>query len=151
MNRRPSSPNRLFDRIVTIAYTSGCSMMHRPLAILMFGVTFAWSQQAQPSIRVEVKSGDVPIQSAEVAVNGHSGRTGSDGVAIVPAPLGRIDITVTKDRYFPARATMDIDSAKEWAVQIELQPQKDREETITVYATRNDVRVQDSTLHVEVV
>jgi outer membrane receptor for ferrienterochelin and colicins len=46
---------------------------------------------------------------------------------------------------------LDVDAAREWAVQIELQPQKEQQEKVTVYATRNDVRVQDSPLHVEVV
>src|SRR5262249_9128973 len=69
----------------------------------------------------------------------------------LPATLGRVDISVTKEGFFPARATLDINSAKAWLVQIELQPQKEREEKVTVYATRNDVRVQDSPLHVEVV
>jgi hypothetical protein len=35
------------------------------------------------------------------------------------------------------------DVAREWVVHIELEPQN-------VYATRNDVRIQDSPLHVEV-
>jgi iron complex outermembrane receptor protein len=126
-------------------------MMHRLWAILMLVSTLASGQDAQPSIRVEVKSGEAAIQDAEVTADRHNGRTGPDGVVILPAALGRVEIRVTKEGFFPAHTTLDIDSAKEWAVQIELQPQEERKEKVTVYATRNDVRVQDSPLHVEVV
>jgi iron complex outermembrane receptor protein len=102
-------------------------------------------------IRVEVKSGSEPVQAADVTAGGHSGRTGPDGAAILPGDLGHVDITVSKEGFFPARASLDIDSAKEWTVQVELQPKEERQEAVTVYATRNDVRVQDSPLHVEVV
>jgi iron complex outermembrane receptor protein len=126
-------------------------MMHRLCAILMFVATLASSQDAQPTIRVEVKSGEAVIQDAEVIADQHNGRTGSDGVVVLPAALRRVEIRVMKEGFFPARTTLDIGSAKEWAVQIDLQPQEEREEKVTVYATRNDVRVQDSPLHVEVV
>jgi iron complex outermembrane receptor protein len=111
----------------------------------------ALGQAPPPTIRVEVKSGAEPVQDAEVSAAGRSGRTGSDGVAILPGALGHVDIGVTKEGFFPARAALDIDAAKEWTIQVELQPQKERQEEVTVYAARNDVRVQDSPLHVEVV
>ena len=126
-------------------------MSRRFWAPLILVIAFAQGQEIQPTIRVEVRSGEGPVQEAEVSVGGHSSRTGPDGVAISPGALGRIDISVTKKGFFPARASLDIDAAKEWTVQIELQPQKEQEEKVTVHATRNDVRVQDSPLHVEVV
>src|SRR5262245_19461359 len=108
-------------------------MMHRLWAILMFAATLASGQDAQPTMRVEVKSSDAAIQDAEVTADRHSGQTGPDGVVILPAALGRLEIRVAKEGFFPARTTLDIDSAKEWAVQIELQPQEEREEKVTVY------------------
>jgi outer membrane receptor for ferrienterochelin and colicins len=126
-------------------------MGQRLWAILVFVTAFALGQEAQPNIRVEVKSGEGPVKDAEVIADRQNGRTGPDGVAILPAALGRIDISVTKEGFFPAHASVDIDAAMEWTVQIELQPQKEQQEKVTVYATRNDVRVQDSPLHVEVV
>jgi outer membrane receptor for ferrienterochelin and colicins len=126
-------------------------MAFRLSVILLFATVCALGQEMQPTIRVEVKSGEGPVQDAEVRAGSKSGRTGPDGVAVLPAALGRIDIAVTKEGFFSARASLDIDAAKPWTVQIELQPQKEQEEKVTVYATRNDVRVQDSPLHVEVV
>ena len=113
---------------------------------------------AQPrgaTVRVEVRSNAGPVSDAEVIVGGHRGRTGQDGVAVLPTEPGHVDISVSKERFFPARASLDLEldvnAAREWQLQIELQPQKERQEQITVYATRNDMRLQDSPLHVEVV
>src|SRR5215831_10105922 len=98
--------------------------MHRLWAILMFGATLASGQDVQPTIRVEVKSGEAAIQDAEVTADRHNGRTGPDGVVILTAALGRVEIRVTKEGFFPARTTLDIDSPKQWTIQIELQPQE---------------------------
>ena len=119
--------------------------------VLMLLTTAAWAQPPQATVRVEVGSDTGPVPDAEVTVSGHTARTGQDGVAVFPAALGRVDVTVTKESFFPARTSLDVDAAKEWALQIELQPQKEQQEQVTVYATRNDVRLQDSPLHVEVV
>ena len=120
-------------------------------ALLIFVSAVACGQTPQPTIRVEVISDAGPVPDAEIAAAGHSGRTGADGVAVLPAGLGHVDISVTKQGFFPARASLDIDAAREFTVQVELQPQEERKEDVTVYATRTDVRLQDSPLHVEVV
>jgi outer membrane receptor for ferrienterochelin and colicins len=106
--------------------------------------------QPQATIRVEVTAESVPVQGADVTVNGKSVRTGQDGSATINAPPGDMKISVTKEGYFPANASLLADSAREWVLRVELVPQKTVEEQIKVYATRNDVRIQDSPLHVEV-
>jgi outer membrane receptor for ferrienterochelin and colicins len=126
-------------------------MRQRLWALLILTATTALAQAPQPTIHVEVKADAGPVQDAEVTANGHSARTGQNGIAVLPVELGRVDISVTKGGFFPARTSLVIDTAREWPVQIELQPQKERQEQITVYATRNDTRLQDSPLHVEVV
>ncbi|HZT69411.1 MAG TPA: TonB-dependent receptor [Terriglobia bacterium] len=120
-------------------------------ALLVIATVLALGQSSEPTIRVEVRTGADPIQAADVTVNGRRGRTGPDGVAMLPGALGHVDVRVSKEGFFPAHAALDVDATKEWTIQIELQPQKERQEEVTVYATRNDVRVQDSPLHVEVV
>ncbi|HVX56635.1 MAG TPA: TonB-dependent receptor, partial [Candidatus Saccharimonadales bacterium] len=72
-------------------------------------------------------------------------------MAILPAVLGHVEVTVTKEGFFPASASLDVNVAKEWSLQVELQARKEKEEEITVYATRTDTRLQDSPLHVEVI
>ncbi|MDQ6700358.1 MAG: TonB-dependent receptor, partial [Acidobacteriota bacterium] len=113
--------------------------------------TAAGAQPPQATVRVEVRSDAGPVPDAEVTVSGHSARTGQDGVAVLSAALGHVDISVTKEKFFPARTSLDVDAAREWPLQVELQPQKEQQEQITVYATRNDMKLQDSPLHVEVV
>jgi outer membrane receptor for ferrienterochelin and colicins len=117
----------------------------------MLTVSTALAQAPQPSIRVDVQSEARPIQDAVVTAGEHSARTGQDGTAVLSVALGHVDVSVIKKGFFPALTSLDVDAAKEWPLQVELQPQKEQREQITVYATRNDARLQDSPLHVEVV
>jgi len=110
----------------------------------------AFGQEPQATIRVEVTAESIPVQAADITVNGKSVRTGPDGTATTVAPLGDVKVSVTKDGYFPANTSLLADAAREWVVHVELEPRKTVEEEIKVYATRNDVRIQDSPLHVEV-
>lgn len=110
----------------------------------------AFSQEPQATIQVEVMVESAPAPGAEVTVNGHTVRTKDDGMAAVMTRLGEVKISVTKEGFFPASTSVVADAAREWRVRIELQPQKSVEDQIKVYATRNDVRIQDSPLHVEV-
>ncbi len=126
-------------------------MRPRLCVCLMLMATAALAQLPQPTVRVTVSSGAGPIEGAAVTVSGHSARTGQDGVAVLAAALGPVEVSVTKDGFFPARAALNVDAAGEWPLQVELQPRPEQQENITVYATRNDVRLQDSPLHVEVV
>jgi hypothetical protein len=113
-------------------------------------VATAFGQDPQATIRVEVTAESVPVQAADVTINGKSVRTGQDGTVTLVALLGDVRISVSKEGYFPANASLVADAAREWVVHVELQPRKAVEEEIKVYATRNDVRIQDSPLHVEV-
>jgi outer membrane receptor for ferrienterochelin and colicins len=125
-------------------------MRFRLPVLFVVGAALALAQQPQATIRVEVSSKSASVQDAEVTVNGKQARTGPDGTAVLPTELGHVDVVVTKDGFFPARKALDIDAAQELQLQFELEASK-HEEEVTVHATRNDVRVQDSPLHVEVV
>lgn len=119
--------------------------------VLTLQAIAALAQSPPATIRIEVTSGGAPVQDAGVSVNGTHARTGPDGVAALAIEPGHVDIVVSKDGFFPARKALDLDAGQEWQLQVELQPQITHEEDVRVYATRNDVRVQDSPLHVEVV
>lgn len=120
-------------------------------ALLVLMAVVAAAQEPQATIRAEVKSDAGPVERAKMVANGQSASTGPDGVATLTVALGHVEISVTKEGFFPARASLDVNAAREWPVQIELQPQREEKAEVTVYATRNDVRIQDSPLHVEVV
>jgi outer membrane receptor for ferrienterochelin and colicins len=126
-------------------------MRYRLALLVMLIATSALAQPPQATLRIEVTSDAGPIQNAEVTANGKAIRTGADGVAVLSIELGHVDVSVNKDGFFPSRRAVDIDAAREWELQFELQPQIKREEEVRVYATRTDARVQDSPLHVEVV
>jgi outer membrane receptor for ferrienterochelin and colicins len=119
--------------------------------LVMLRATTALAQPPQATIRVEVSSASAPVQDAEVSANSKKARTSQDGVAVLGIGLGHVEVVVTKEGFFQARKALDLDDAREWQVEVELQPQIRHEEEVRVYATRNDVRVQDSPLHVEVV
>lgn len=125
--------------------------MKRRFWLFLFLITAARAQVPQPSIHLEVKSDAGPVQGAQVTAKDHSAQTGPDGAAVLPVSLGHVQVTVTKEGFFPAHVALIIDAAKEWPLTVELQPQKEQQEEITVYATRTDTRLQDSPLHVEVV
>ena len=110
----------------------------------------AFGQEPQATIRVEVAAASEPVEGAEVTVNGKSVRTGQAGTATTVVPPGDVKVSVTKDGYFPATASLLADAVRESVLRVELEPRKTVEEEIKVYATRNDVRIQDSPLHVEV-
>ncbi len=117
---------------------------------ILAAALFALAQEPRATIRIEVVAESAPVEGAEVRLNGVSMRTGPDGAASGTSPLGRVKIGVTKNGFLPASAALLVDAAREWLVRIELQPQRTVEEQITVYATRNDVRIQDSPVRVEV-
>jgi iron complex outermembrane receptor protein len=107
--------------------------------------------QEQPvTIRVEVRTDSAPVAGATVKLNGVAIETDSNGAAIASIKLGIVKVVVTKDGYLPATASLSIDQAREWQVAIELQPQQQLEQEITVSATRTDRRLQDSPTRVEV-
>ena len=110
----------------------------------------AFGQEPPATIRVEVTAASAPVEGAQVTVNGKSVRTGQDGTATTVVPSGNVKVSVTKDGYFPAAVSLLDGAMRESLLRVELEPRKTVEEEIKVYATRNDVRIQDSPLHVEV-
>src|SRR5689334_22056069 len=88
-------------------------------------------QTSQPTIRVRVKSDAALVHGADVMANGHAAKTGPDGVVVLPAALGQVEVRVTKEGFFPTSASLDIDAAREWSLEVELQRQKDQQEQVT--------------------
>ena len=137
--------------IVTRAASRELSGVQRmKLVVLFLASLCVFAQEVQPTVRVEVTAENAPVPGAAVQLNGQTVQTGQDGIATAPVSLGSLKITVSKDGFFPANTTIDINEAKAWLVRIELQAQERVEEQITVHATRTDARIQDSPLRVEV-
>ncbi len=109
-----------------------------------------FAQAPQATVKVEVTSVTGPVPSANVKLNGQTARTGPDGIATASVPLGTMRVNVSREGFHPSAANLRIDEAREWVVKVELTPAEEVEEEVTVYATRNDARIQDAPVRVEV-
>src|SRR5258708_5110646 len=118
---------------------------------LLLLVVPAFSQEPpRATLRVEVRTDARPVAGAAVTVNGVSKQTDQNGIAILALPFGRAEVSVAREGFFPGKASLFLDEAREWQVTIELMPQERREEEVTVYATRTGARLQDLPTRVEV-
>jgi len=118
---------------------------------LVFFAAMALGQAPQGSIRVAVKTDSGPVSDAKVSVDGRSAQTGKDGVVVLPARPGQASVNVEKDGFFAAHASIVVVAAQEAEMEIELRPRQTEEQEVTVYASRTNVRMEDSPLHVEVI
>jgi len=125
------------------------------IAFTLF-MTFAtllplFSQEApRATIRVEVTAAAAAVAGAIVTVNGTAIQTDENGIAITTLLLGKVQVSVSKEGFLSAKASLQVDEAREWRIAFELNPQEQREEEVTVFATRTDIRLQDSPTRVEV-
>ena len=102
------------------------------------------------SVRIEVRSDGAPAADAEIDVNGSTYKTDPQGVAVIPVAPGVVEITVVKDGFVPATASVQIAGGEQQQVVVDLVAQPTVEETVTVSATRTDARIDDLPMRVEV-
>ena len=86
-----------------------------------------------------------------MTMNGIPTPTDQNGIATATLPLGKVEISVSKEGFLPAKASLPVDEAREWQITVDLKPQEKTEEEVTVFATRTDTKVQDSPTRVEVI
>ena len=129
------------------------SMRASLTSLVLIGALFpAFSQEPQrASIRVTVKTEAGPVAGAVVFMNEIPATTDQNGLATATLPLGKVEVSVSKDGFFPAKASLSVDEAREWQITVDLKPQEKTEEEVTVFATRTDTKVQDSPTRVEVI
>jgi iron complex outermembrane receptor protein len=121
-----------------------------PALILLAVGTPAFAQEQQAIIRVEVTAESAPVAGATVQLGAASLQTDQDGMAVFPATIGTVNITVTKEGFLEASTSLPVNELREWQVVIELIAEERVEEEITVHATRTDARLQDLPTRVEV-
>ena len=129
------------------------SMRASLTSLVLIGALFpAFSQKPQrASIRVTVKTEAGPVAGAVVFMNEIPATTDQNGLATATLALGKVEVSVSKDGFFPAKAPLSVDEAREWQITVDLKPQEKTEEEVTVFATRTDTKVQDSPTRVEVI
>ena len=113
---------------------------------------FSIAAQGQTgTVRVHVRAAQKPIEDAEVVVAGTSHRTDASGTATVVTGAGNVDITVVKTGFVPVTTSVQVGAGATQEVIVELQPQPNLEESVTVVAsTRTDKRLEDQPMRVEV-
>ncbi len=140
----------LFDLLPLSRLSNLPSTMLKLFTLIVVMTTLANSQTPQATISVEVKTNSVAVEKAAVNVNGAVVGTDIQGIARASVPLGIITVTVKKEGFFPATASLIANEAREWQIQVELQPEAHEGEEVTVFATRTDTRLQDLPTRVEV-
>jgi iron complex outermembrane receptor protein len=109
------------------------------------------AQAQTATIRVQVRTGDKPVDNAEVVAAGTPHRTSADGTVTLAVASGRVDLTIAKPGYVVATATVELAPGGHREVLVDLRPEPAVEETVTVVATtRTDKRLEDQPMRVEV-
>src|SRR6267143_2266843 len=119
--------------------------------MIVFEVSLALNVLAQSgSIRVEVVSGGAAVADAAVIVHGTTYRTDARGVVSIVHQPGRVELVVVKEGLAPASMTFELGPGETRTISVDLQPQAEMEEHVTVAATRTDKRIEDQPMRVEV-
>jgi iron complex outermembrane receptor protein len=125
--------------------------MRQALILMLFLSRISTDAQGSASLRIEVQSPDGPVRDADVLVNATTYKTNGQGVAIVSAPAGHVEIVVLKDGFAPASASVDVAADQQQLVTISLVRAPSVEEHVTVSATRTERGIEDQPMRVEVV
>jgi len=121
------------------------------LLVLIIASLPAFAQEVpRATIRVEVKTDAGPVAGAVVNLNGVSVPTDQTGLSVTTLPLGKVEVSVSKEGFLPAKASLQLDEVREWRITVELKPEQQAQEEVTVFATRTDTRLQDLPTRVEV-
>jgi iron complex outermembrane receptor protein len=102
------------------------------------------------AIQIEIVSDGAPVSGASVTINGIAHPAGADGRLQLDVAAGTVVIVAVKEGLAPASVTVDLRAGESRTVTIDLKPQEELEEHLTVVATRTDKRIEDQAMRVEV-
>ena len=122
-----------------------------PLVLVLLAALSVGAAGQEPGrVRVEVRAGAAPVAGAEVVAAGTTQTTDAGGVALVPVPAGRVQVTVVREGFVPVTVSVTLSGGEERVVRVELVPELRVEEEVTVVAsTRTGRRIEDQALRVE--
>ena len=120
------------------------------LVLLLAAASVGATAQEPGRIRVEVRAGGDAVAGATVVVAETTLATDANGVALVPAPAGEVQITVAHEGFVPVTVPVAVAGGAERVVRVDLEPGLTIEEEVTVVAsTRTGRRIEDQPLRVE--
>ena len=117
-------------------------------ALVLSGGAAAQSQTA--TLNIDVRSARGPVGEASVSISASSHATPESGRLTLTLPAGEVNVAVTRKGFLPATSKVILTAGQVTSVVIELVEAPEVEEEITVSATRNDKRLDDQPLRVEV-
>ena len=120
------------------------------LLVIVVGALNARAAPQNAAMRVEVRSAGVAVAGASVVFNGTSVQTDDRGVASVAVAPGPVEIVVIKEGLEPASLSVQLRAGEERTITVELQPQSEIAEHVTVSATRTERGIEDQPMRVEV-
>ena len=105
-------------------------------------------QASGATVRVEVRAGDRPVAAASVVTAGVTYTTDLEGTARANVSPGTFELTVSKAGFIPAAASVTAVAGEERTVTVALVAAE--EEVTVVASTRNERRIEDQPMRVEV-
>ena len=105
-------------------------------------------QASGATVRVEVRAGDRPVAAASVVIAGVTYTTDLEGTARANVSPGTFELTVSKAGFIPAAASVTAVAGEERTVTVALVAAE--EEVTVVASTRNERRIEDQPMRVEV-
>ena len=119
--------------------------------MLLAAVSVGAAGQEPGRVRVAVRAGGDAAAGATVVAAGTTRVTDADGIALVRAPAGVVQVTVVQEGFVPVTVAVTVTAGAERVVRIELEPGLTLEEEVTVVAsTRSGRRIEDQPIRVEV-
>ena len=118
--------------------------------MLLAAVSVGAAGQEPGRVRVAVRAGGDAAAGATVVAAGTTRVTDADGIALVRAPAGVVQVTVVQEGFVPVTVAVTVTAGAERVVRIELEPGLTLEEEVTVVAsTRSGRRIEDQPIRVE--
>ena len=119
--------------------------------MLLAAVSVGAAGQEPGRVRVAVRAGGDAAAGATVVAAGTTRVTDADGIALVPARAGVVQVKVVQEGFVPVTVAVTVTAGAERVVRIELEPGLTLEEEVTVVAsTRSGRRIEDQPIRVEV-
>ncbi|HET9373094.1 MAG TPA: TonB-dependent receptor [Vicinamibacterales bacterium] len=118
---------------------------------LSFAPAAAFVPQAPVQIRIEVRSGERPVEGAAVTAGAQSATTDASGAAVLRLAPGTHRLAVASPKHVTREIETVVTAAADQIVRVELELLPSVEESVTVVATtRTGRRVEDQPTRVEI-
>ena len=119
------------------------------LAILLTGFGPV-AQQGRGTLIIEARSGPTPVAQVEIAAGDQSAVGNERGEVTLQLPAGNVTVTVQRLGFATKTVQASVTEGATTRIIVDLQPEVPLQEEITVTATRNEQRIEDVPLRVEV-